>query len=682
MQTKPRSYLHIHMAFFMLAGLPAWPNGQVPAPCVSGLPADAKVMSLTPGIPRVSNIPDWTIDSVPEELEDLDCVVMKHTLSASPAPQWKLSVAEPAVIYLGVMDRGNPAVPEGWDKTDMEIRWSGGFSDTVYQRAVQGGEVIIPGHDGYVMGKPAGQDTERKFYGVPNFVIIKLEKPVKKIASAKNLMAGSPSGPWRRLFLDAAVVEEQSGVKRVFHAAEKYAGNPVLKADTDKPWEGKNYGTTVHGGTVMRDEGKLKLWYLGGRASHGWRICYAESQDGITWVKPALGIVEFNGNTDNNIVWDAKFINPEKTLFAYFTFVSVIKPPRATGPARRYAMYGYYHIVEVTPEGRFSKFHSLATRVAFSPDGLRWTLDEKQNELFKSGDVNQFYYDPYKKRFYATWKTGNRRGRAAGIVFSPDGLKWTKPAERDVFGADDFDPDASQIYGLGAFPYQGLYVGLPWIYHARWFKAGAYTDKHMYEAEADSPCTMDVQFAWSWDLLNWNRPPERVPFIALGKEGEFDAGMAVAAKDPVIVGDRLYFYYSGFLGRHNEGSKLQQSATGLATLRLDGFCSMRAGAEEGSLISRREQFLIPKVTVNAKTAEGGCVAAELLDAKNRVIPGFSRKECVPFTGDSVRHVLAWNTAELPEAELKTEKKIRFFLKNADLFSYFPDQKKTAPKETE
>ncbi|MCA9020100.1 MAG: hypothetical protein KDA74_08165, partial [Planctomycetaceae bacterium] len=48
-------------------------------------------------------------------------------------------------------------------------------------------------------------------------------------------MAGQVNGPWRRLFLDAMVVEESQGLERVFHAAKKHEQNPVLIAD--QPWE-------------------------------------------------------------------------------------------------------------------------------------------------------------------------------------------------------------------------------------------------------------------------------------------------------------------------------------------------------------------------------------------------------------------------------------------------------------
>ena len=83
--------------------------------------------------------------------------------------------------------------------------------------------------------------------------------------------------------------------------------------------------------------------------------------------------------------------------------------------------------------------------------------------LLTSSDVLNFFYDPYQKRYTVTWKSHNRRGRAVGVAWSADGLAWTKPFDGPMFVADDLDPDATQIYGMPVFPYQGLYVGLPWM---------------------------------------------------------------------------------------------------------------------------------------------------------------------------------------------------------------------------
>jgi hypothetical protein len=66
------------------------------------------------------------------------------------------------------------------------------------------------------------------------------EEPTRGIEPAPgavdDILAGPPGGPWRRLFLDAAVVEQLEGLSRVYHSAEKFSGNPVIRRD--KPWEG------------------------------------------------------------------------------------------------------------------------------------------------------------------------------------------------------------------------------------------------------------------------------------------------------------------------------------------------------------------------------------------------------------------------------------------------------------
>jgi hypothetical protein len=446
--------------------------------------------------------------------------------------------------------------------------------------------------------------------------------------------------PFRRLFLDAMVTEESQGLDRVFHSAVKHEGNPVVPKTGD--WEG--WGPYMYG-TVMWDEGKLRMWYqcIGNQTGpiRGF-VGYAESRDGIKWEKPSLGIVEWNGSSANNIV---------QTNEA-FHIPSVFKLSDG-----EWVMYGF---------GRETGAH-----MAFSDDGLHWEVRSPDETLFKSSDVINFFRDPYRSRWVSTVKTTNRRHRAVGIAVSEDGLTWKKLLEGPVFGADDLDPDATQIYGMPVSPYQGMYIGLPWMYHARWIKYGEYTKPEvMYEAQKGSPCTVDVQFAWSWNLVQWTRTPDRKPFIGLGPEGSFDSKMIYTARAPVVMGDKLYFYYGGFDKEHDDYKDVH-GAIGLATIRLDGFCSMHADETEGWLISRREVFKTPRVTINAKTGQSGSVIAELIDRDNNVIPGFSRAECIPFSGDSVRHVLEWKTKAFPAEYLDADKKVRFYLKNADLYSYLP-----------
>jgi len=475
-------------------------------------------------------------------------------------------------------------------------------------------------------------------------------------APDKDRIAGPVKGPWRRLFLDAMVVEEQDGLEKVFHAATKHAGNPVVRQD--RLWEkvGRYQGTQLHG-TVMWDQGKLRMWYR--CYSPKSTTCYAGSADGIHWTKPNLGLWEWRGSKDNNIVDIGQVHYP-----------LVFKRTWEADPNKRYALF--------CMQLHRSRRHG----VAYSPDGLHWTFapETKDKPLFTGGDATNYGYDPYNNRYFGMRKTGSRglagreggRGRAVGLAWSEPGkeLEWTQPVPAPVLVPDDLDPDATQFYNAPTFAYQGLFIAQLWVFHARWFKYGKYTDDRMREVEKGSPRTTDVQLAWSWDLINWTRTPKREPFIALGDKSreDFDCGSIYGARAPVQVGDRLHFYYGANSDRYGNP---QVSEIGLATLRLDGFCSMQAGAEEGWLITRREPLTAPQVTINAKTGPKGMVLAEILDRDNNVLDGFSRNECIPFTGDTVAHTMRWRTEAFAKGQIDGDKKFRFVLKNADLYSYLP-----------
>lgn len=481
----------------------------------------------------------------------------------------------------------------------------------------------------------------------------------KEMLGEETLITGGIEGPFRRLFLDALLVEQMQGLERVFHACEKHPNNPLIIADT--PWEKDGSGPYLYG-TVLHDEGKLRMWYH--FIKDGYRNAYAESKEGIHWIKPDLGIIEYEGSRSNNLfltVTQDPAEEPVEKWRGQCHNPSVIRIPDPIDPQRRYALFTY-------------GADWGTVRAAFSPDGVRWTFvpETARKTLFESSDVVNFFFDLYNNRFAATWKGGTRRGRSVGIAFSQDGLQWQKPSETAIFTADDNDPPQTQIYGMPVFPYQGLYIGLPWIYHAL---PHYIPEMHLSreEAEDQSTCTGDVQLAWSWDLINWTRPPERQPFVPLGEPGAFDSQMIYTARAPVVVNGMLCFYYGGFDVPHNAPTFNTHAAIGLATLRLDGFCSMRAGEQEGWLITRREALKTPALWINARIEVEGYLRAEILDSDGQVIPGFSAEECETFQGDSTRHLLRWQSKEFPELLRDQNKKIRFFLKKGDLYSYWlPD----------
>ena len=58
-------------------------------------------------------------------------------------------------------------------------------------------------------------------------------------------------------------------------------------------------------------------------------ICYAESKDGLSWDKPELGIIEYEGSTKNNLVIQGEW---------WATIGTVLKEMDEEDPARRYKM--------------------------------------------------------------------------------------------------------------------------------------------------------------------------------------------------------------------------------------------------------------------------------------------------------------------------------------------------------
>ena len=141
------------------------------------------------------------------------------------------------------------------------------------------------------------------------------------------------------------------------------------------------------------------------------------------------------------------------------------------------------------------------------------------------------------------------------------------------------------------------------------------------------------------------------------------------ANGPVVVGDELWFYYGGWDGPHRNLTR--SGAIGLSALRLDGFASLHAGAQEGWLITRQQTFARPVVTINARVRPGGYLVAELLDEFGNPMPGFDRAHGHPFTGDAVRHRLSWGPRTFDSGRGQRTFAIRFYMCEADLYSYLP-----------
>ena len=107
-------------------------------------------------------------------------------------------------------------------------------------------------------------------------------------------------------------------------------------------------------------------------------------------------------------------------------------------------------------------------------------------------------------------------------------------------------------------------------------------------------------------------------------------------------------------------------------IRKDGFVSVRAGAEGGTLVTKPLRFTGDQLELNCAVAGAGHLKVAIEDATEdgKIIPGFSADECEPLTGDGLSQVVRWkggkSVAELAEG---TAIHLHFIMKDADLYSF-------------
>lgn len=464
---------------------------------------------------------------------------------------------------------------------------------------------------------------------------------VTKAAAPVAKSPGDLTGPWE-LFIDDSGIRDKSDVVRRYHRFQKHERNPVLSPD--RPWEGKVaylYGSVLPG----EDGTGYRMWYHALSEGGYWNL-YATSRDGLTWDKPALGLVDFQGSKQNNIVF-------RRTKEDHIP--QVIATPWEPDPARRYKLINYDY-GRTRPDHVVSGFWA-----AFSRDGIHWSDAPVNPVLPDVGDVGNVVWDAHTQQYVAYTKIfapvdGYRR-RSIGYATSKDFITW-KPAEL-ILVPDKFDDrwikqdqQHTDLYGVSAFPYESGYVGFLWIFRI---------------TDGGSEGPMLVELVSSRDGITWHRQEgDRPPILELGPAGTWDAGMIVTPNHPLVEGDRIKLFYGGFGGTHGAG-KQQTAAVGLATLRKDGFASLDAGSTPGRVTTRLLAQARGGLRVNASLLSGW-LKVEVLDREDRVLPGYGLDDCVAVTGDGVDLPVTWKTRkELPATP--GELRLRFVFTQGSLFSF-------------
>ncbi|HUT73279.1 MAG TPA: hypothetical protein VM221_00405 [Armatimonadota bacterium] len=464
----------------------------------------------------------------------------------------------------------------------------------------------------------------------------------------------------RILFLDDKDLQHVHNLRRTVHQPQRHPANPVVRAD--RPWENmvSVYGTTLYDEAV----GKFRMWHLAGCPGDGeftdhatgtrhalpqtTRVGYAESPDGVNWHKPELGQFEFRGSRANNILALGRQ-NAEG--------ISVLVDEGEPDPARRYKALFWDHATggaHVHPELKrvlWQETPDDGAFLAWSADGIHWTHAPRNPVIRAYMDTNQnLLWDPALERYVAFSRFGF--GRKIARSESEDFLHWTPP--QLVLECDERDGEGTQFYGAGIDLYEGLYVGMLWVYR-----------------EGGDGC-IDTQLGVSRNGVDWERVAERQVFLPLGEPGSWEDGMARCAERIIRRDERLYIYYDGVNGPHS-GPKFphesivrkHKPAIGLATLRRDGFVSLDAGDEPGLLVT--QPFALPSgpLHLNLDAAGGLCTAA-LCEEEGHPLPGC--EQSLPVTGDALDAAVVWpQPASAPVGRNVT---LRITLQRASLYAYW------------
>lgn len=440
-------------------------------------------------------------------------------------------------------------------------------------------------------------------------------------------------GDRKQLFIDERFIAAREGVALAMNPAQKLG----IALDSERePWE---LGT---GGyfRVFEDGGKFKMYY-GAFTKAGHSLCYAESADGLRWEKPRLGLVEIEGNRDNNLIY------PDNAIDA-----TVMVDPR-DAPERRYKAFRSRVTSDPAAAGVYA---------SYSADGLHFTEAGRvlpmwpETSLIADWDPRIRKYVVFTRTFVRNVENQRRVARIeADDLLKPWPYRPTEPLLSppapenipEVLAADAADDPFCDFYTNGAHIYreaEDVYLMFPSPFRhfapsrQPWFRFEPGNDYGLIE----------TQMAVSRDGIRWSRPDRR-PYFPMGMEDEWDRWLTIMGVGMVRRGNYLHQYYwatgrmhdSGILRPEYERHTPRKGAIGVLRQRVDGFMSADFAYQGGSLTTPPLVFDGTHLRLNIDTGAMGTAFVEIRDAEGRPFPGFARGDCEEIGGNFLETPVRW-----------------------------------------
>lgn len=320
-------------------------------------------------------------------------------------------------------------------------------------------------------------------------------------------------------------------------------------------------------------------------------LCYAQSKDGVHWTKPALHRVDLGDGGNNNL------------LIHYAHGTGVMLDELETDPCKRYKL-----VTKIEYPGNYSYM-----AVSWSADGLDWCEPVRWPRYNPAADSHNFLFRDVKdgkfKVITRIWQAGQR---LSALCESSDFYSWSEPVE--IMRGDGFQ---SQIYSMPVWQQDGLYLGLPSIFH---------------EGDRSAPDfdRVDCELSYTAHLNHFDRVAAGQPFLPRGAgnypDGDFDSGCIFAAA-PIEVDGKLCFYYMGGNGQH---TNFRETQLGRAFLEKDRFAyyAQREEDRPGVLPVSRMRIYGEHLSLIADVAPGYTLSAAICPSRRQPpYSGFDYGDC-------------------------------------------------------
>ena len=439
-------------------------------------------------------------------------------------------------------------------------------------------------------------------------------------------------GTRRELFCDSFLINEGATT------AQRMLNKPTRRnvaLTCNQPWEGNICGYP----NVFFAEGKWLFYYRSaGSFSGPFYICRAESEDGIVWQRPSLGAIEVNGSTDNNVVIDMPLARTFGAKHLNDCYVFYDENP-ACPPEEKYkavmSTAGDETLISlVSPDGiHFSFLGVMSDYGAFDSQNLAFYSKEHgkyfcyyRYEHQPDGTASFEEYSFYQDVANRLWDEETMSTRLPGpedekskmmrdvrVMESCDFIHWT---ESRLIGLPD---DKVQLYTNAVTPYPRaphVFVGLPVRYHERKAWTPTYDELCGREARMERiikgyargglvitdglfMCTRD-----GYDFTRYDeaflRPPVEHPYSWMYGDCYAAAGLVETPSD-IPGADNEYSIY--VVENYRAATKAVLIVR--YTIRLDGFVSMHAGAEEARLVTKTFTYEGENLYANLATSAKG-----------------------------------------------------------------------------